>query len=76
MSSKQMFPCPVCAGAREVPITKKNKPYITCDPCGVQLFVRGSGGIDAFNRLACGPLQRNSFRVFSIERQETALEDI
>ena len=55
MSSKQMFPCPVCTGAREVRITKKNKPYITCDPCGVQLFVRGPGGIDAFNRLADDP---------------------
>jgi len=32
-------------------MTKKNKPCVTCDPCGIQLFVRGPGGIDAFNRL-------------------------
>lgn len=55
MSSKQMFPCPVCAAAREVRMTKKNKPYITCDLCGIQLFVRGQAGIDAFNRLADRP---------------------
>ncbi len=55
MSNKHMFPCPVCAGTREVRITKKNKPYITCDPCGVQLFVRGPVGIDAFNRLTDRP---------------------
>ena len=55
MSNKQMFPCPVCDCAREVRITKKNKPYITCDPCGVQLFVRGPAGIDAFNRLVDRP---------------------
>ena len=46
-----MFPCPVCAGAREVGITKKNKPYITCDPCGVQVFIRGPAGIREFDRL-------------------------
>jgi transcription elongation factor Elf1 len=55
VSNKQMFPCPICACAREVRITKKNKPYITCDPCGVQLFVRGPAGIDAFNRLVDRP---------------------
>ncbi len=55
LSNKQMFPCPICAIAREVRISKKNKPYITCDPCGVQLFVRGREGIDAFNRLVDRP---------------------
>jgi predicted RNA-binding Zn-ribbon protein involved in translation (DUF1610 family) len=48
---KRMFPCPVCTGSREVKLTKKHKPYITCDPCGIQLFVRGPSGIVEFNRL-------------------------
>jgi predicted RNA-binding Zn-ribbon protein involved in translation (DUF1610 family) len=51
LSGKRMFPCPVCTDPREVRITKKDKPYITCDPCGIQLFVRGPTGIAAFNRL-------------------------
>ena len=46
-----MFPCPVCTHPREVRITKKRKPYVTCDPCGIQLFVRGPAGIAALNRL-------------------------
>ncbi len=37
-------------------MTKKDKPYLTCDPCGVQVFVRGPAGISEFNRL----LQRTS----------------
>lgn len=32
-------------------MTKKKKPYITCDPCGIQLFVIGPAGIAAFDRL-------------------------
>ena len=32
-------------------MTKKDKPYITCDPCGIQVFVRGPAGIAAFERL-------------------------
>ena len=51
LNVKIMFPCPVCANPCEVRITKKKKPYITCDPCGIQLFIRGPAGIDAFNRL-------------------------
>ena len=51
MSGKQMFPCPVCTGPREVRLTKKGKPYLTCEPCGVQVFIRGPGGIKEFSRL-------------------------
>jgi transcription elongation factor Elf1 len=51
LNGKRMFPCPVCGIATDVRTTKKDKPYITCDPCGVQLFVRGPAGIRAFNRL-------------------------
>jgi len=43
-----LSPCPVCHGTCEVKITKKGKPYVICDPCGVQLFVRGKGGIQRF----------------------------
>ena len=50
-ATKFKFPCPVCSGARQVRLTKKDKPYITCDPCGIQVFVRGPAGIAEFNRL-------------------------
>lgn len=45
------FPCPVCTQPLEVRLTKKDKPYVTCDPCGVQLFIRGPVGIEEFTRL-------------------------
>jgi transcription elongation factor Elf1 len=51
LNEKRMFPCPVCTSPCQVKITKKDKPYIVCDPCGVQLFVRGPSGITAFERL-------------------------
>ena len=51
LSGRRSFPCPVCAERREVRITKKKKPYITCDPCGIQVFIRGPAGIAAFQRL-------------------------
>lgn len=52
LDGKRMFACPVCTSPREIRITKKGKPYIVCDPCGIQLFVRGPAGVEAFNRLA------------------------
>lgn len=52
LNGKQMFPCPVCTDPREVRQTKKGKPYLVCDPCGIQIFIRGPAGVTAFNRLA------------------------
>lgn len=49
--TEHKFPCPVCERRLEVRLTKKNKPYVTCDPCAVQMFVRGPEGIDGFKRL-------------------------
>ena len=51
LNGRNLFPCPVCMDPREVKLTKKKKPYMTCDPCGIQLFVRGPAGIAAFGRL-------------------------
>lgn len=51
LNEKRMFPCPVCAAPLEVKTTKKDKPYIVCDPCGIQLFIRGPAGIHEFKRL-------------------------
>jgi predicted RNA-binding Zn-ribbon protein involved in translation (DUF1610 family) len=50
-NSKPMFPCPVCTVPREVRASKKDKPYLTCDPCGIQVFIRGPAGITEFSRL-------------------------
>lgn len=50
-NGKQMFPCPVCTQPREVRVTKKDKPYLVCDTCGIQLFIRGPAGVEEFKRL-------------------------
>ena len=50
-STEHKFPCPVCARPLQVKLTKKEKPYVTCDPCGVQVFIRGPAGIEEFVRL-------------------------
>jgi predicted RNA-binding Zn-ribbon protein involved in translation (DUF1610 family) len=45
------FPCCICGKPREVRITKKGKPYLHCDPCGLQMFVRIESGIRQFETL-------------------------
>lgn len=40
------WPCPVCEEPREIKGTKKGKPYLLCDGCGVQMFVRYSEGVE------------------------------
>jgi predicted RNA-binding Zn-ribbon protein involved in translation (DUF1610 family) len=45
------FPCPLCAARLEVRTSKKQKPYLVCDPCGVQMFVRNPSGVQKFTAL-------------------------
>jgi DNA-directed RNA polymerase subunit RPC12/RpoP len=51
LESAKRFPCPVCAKALDVRQSKKHKPYVVCEGCGIQIFVRGADGIATFNRL-------------------------
>ena len=45
------FPCPFCGAGLPILPTKKNKPYCTCNSCGVQLFVRGKNGIRRLRKM-------------------------
>jgi DNA-directed RNA polymerase subunit RPC12/RpoP len=45
------FPCPVCLQPLDVRTSKRNKPYVICSPCGVQMFIRERAGIEAFASL-------------------------
>ena len=49
--SNRLFPCPVCGEGLPVHETKRHKPCVTCNFCGVQLFVRMKAGIEKFERL-------------------------
>ena len=51
MEQQFHFPCPVCNTMRPVEIDKNSKPYIKCNDCGVQLFVRGKAGIIKLDKL-------------------------
>ena len=54
-----MFPCPLCTIGLEVRESKKDKPYVVCNSCGVQLFVRLPQGISRFRELTAKAGQRN-----------------
>ena len=47
----KLFPCPLCGGGLEIKSSKKGKPYVVCDGCGVQMFVRNQQGIRRFEKL-------------------------
>ena len=39
-------PCWLCGSPVQVKYTKKDKPYLTCEACGLQTFVRHSKAED------------------------------
>jgi len=41
----ETLPCPLCEEELDIKISEKGKPYVVCDICGVQLFVRRPEGI-------------------------------
>ncbi|MGB6405227.1 MAG: hypothetical protein WBF26_20480 [Candidatus Sulfotelmatobacter sp.] len=59
---EQRFPCPLCGRGLDVRQTKKKKPYVICDPCGVQLFVRSKAGMNVFEELVSDAAQRNIWK--------------
>jgi hypothetical protein len=64
------FHCPLCSELRELRIDKNQKPYLICDSCGVQLFVRKDSGIRRLETLlkVSGPAagERSDERLFQI----------
>jgi len=59
MAEKQLFPCCICGQGLEVRQTKKGKPYVICDPCGMQMFVRIESGIRRFNELVSDAAEKD-----------------
>lgn len=59
IGQKRMFPCPICGEALQVRESKKGKPYVVCNSCGVQLFVRTAEGIRKFEQLVEAADSRN-----------------
>lgn len=45
------YPCPICSTLLDVRLSKKGRPYLTCDQCGMQLFVRTDEGVRRFEKL-------------------------
>ena len=61
-SGPARFPCPLCGQGLDVRQTKKKKPYVICDSCGVQLFVRSKAGMRSFEQLVSDAEQRNIWK--------------
>jgi DNA-directed RNA polymerase subunit RPC12/RpoP len=40
------IPCFLCSNELQLRKDKHKKPYFICDPCGMQIFVRGRQGIE------------------------------
>ncbi|MGA2979619.1 MAG: hypothetical protein ABSD76_08515 [Terriglobales bacterium] len=45
------IPCFLCTHELRQRKDKNRKPYFVCDPCGVQIFVRGRQGIENLSQL-------------------------
>jgi hypothetical protein len=45
------FPCCLCSANLDIRISKKGKPYCTCESCGIQTFFRGKTAISRLKSL-------------------------
>lgn len=61
---KPFFVCPLCNESVRVKQSKKGLPYIICNDCGVQMFVRYEKGI-----------RRLAFKTFNMEDLDVKSED-
>ncbi|HMK31763.1 MAG TPA: hypothetical protein VK473_18915 [Terriglobales bacterium] len=70
----RLFPCCVCGQARDVRITKKGKPYLICNPCGLQMFVRVEDGIRRFEQLVADADRNDIWKRLADLQQRYELE--
>ena len=52
---KRFARCFLCGAAVELRYSKRDKPYLVCDPCGLQAFVRKERGIAKLKAMAKAP---------------------
>ncbi len=52
------FPCPICGDLKEILPDKNDHPYLICNSCGLQCFIRGNSGIKRFIGLNCDSQMR------------------
>ena len=62
LGTVRRFPCPLCGQGLDERQTKKKNPYVICDPCGVQLFVRSKAGMRIFEHLVDEAEKRNIWK--------------
>ena len=66
----RFFPCPLCLSKLDIRESKKQKPYVVCDRCGVQLFVRLPEGIRKFEETTAAGSKTNVWeRLAEMERR-------
>jgi predicted RNA-binding Zn-ribbon protein involved in translation (DUF1610 family) len=58
---KRLFPCPICGEGLDVRESKKRKPYVVCNSCGMQMFIRADSGIRKFERLVAEAKMSNTW---------------
>ena len=69
-ANKKFFPCPVCLSPLDVRDSKKKRPYVCCNACGVQMFVRSPSGILKFERLVDENDKRDVWaRLFALQKK-------
>ncbi len=45
------MPCPVCYNLKKLKLSKKRRPYWTCNDCWLQVFARGDRSIEVLKEL-------------------------
>ena len=45
LNGEPVVECPLCDEALTVKYTKNKKPYIQCNECGMQMFIRKNRGV-------------------------------
>lgn len=51
MNNNETIPCWLCQKSLAIQLSKKDKPYLICEGCGLQVFVRYKAGIERLHQL-------------------------
>jgi chaperonin cofactor prefoldin len=76
------IPCFLCINELRQRKDKNQKPYFICDPCGVQIFIRGRQGIENLSQLIAElkkrdfPFREHAHTLYEIQAVLTEIRGI
>ncbi len=70
------IPCPLCGIPLEIRESVKSKPYVICNSCGMQMFIRKESGIEKLKKILSNGTSLSNPAIDKLHEKVQSLENL